>query len=90
MDICHDPGTERFVAHLACGEAYVLYRQKGDMMDIVSTWVPPEHRRLGIGEKLVICALNHAQANEYKVVPTCPFVPGVIDAHPEYETLIAD
>ena len=90
MDISHNPGTERFAVHLAGGEAYVSYRQRGELMDIVSTWVPPEHRRLGIGEKLVICALNHAQANEYKVIPTCPFVPDVISAHPEYETLIVD
>ena len=90
LEIYHDLVASRFVAQLGFGEAYVAYRREGSVMDILSTQVPHQHRRLGIGEKLVTRALDHAQANGFTVVPTCSFVPVVIDAHPKYRELVAE
>ncbi len=90
LEVRHDVEARRFVAELECGQAYVAYRLDGAVMDIASTWVPRQHRRLGIGERVVVSALEHARAEGYRVIPSCPFVPRVIEAHAEYRDLIAD
>ena len=90
LEVQHDREARRFVAELECGQAYVTYRLDGGVIDLVSTWVPRQHRQLGIGERVVMQALDHARAEGYRVIPSCPFVPRVIDAHPEYRDLIED
>ncbi len=86
--IHHDPESRRFAAALECGEAYVAYRPLDGALDLVSTWVPRQHRGLGIGERIVLHALDYARAHGLEVVPTCPFVPRVIERHPEYGSLV--
>jgi len=87
-DVTHDPRAGRFELELPDGRAYLRYRQTDDVMDLVSTWVPPSHRHRGIGETVVLAALEHARANGHRVIPTCPFVPHVLADHPEYSDLV--
>ncbi len=88
LQIEHDPESGRFQAALECGQAYVAYRRRGDALDLVSTWVPRQHRHVGIGERMVVHALEYARRNGLRVVPTCPFVPSVLADHPEYADLV--
>lgn len=89
LDIRHDADAGRFEAELPAGRAYLLYRREGDVLDLLSTWVPPEHRHRGVGEAIVLAALEHASRRGLRVIPTCPFIPGVIRRHPEYADLVA-
>lgn len=86
--VAHDPGAGRFELELEEGRAYLRYRLEDGVMDLVSTWVPPAHRHRGIGETVVLAALEHARSNGYRVIPTCPFVPHVLAANPEYAELV--
>lgn len=89
-DIRHDPDRRRFSVTLDAGEAYLQYRPKGeDVLDFVSTFVPPEHRHHGIGAAIVKHGLDYARENDYAVIPTCPFVTRVIGDNPAYQDLVA-
>lgn len=89
MIIHHNPERGRFYAELDAGQAYLQYRPKGQQrLEYLSTFVPPEHRKHGIGAAIVKEALDYARAEGYAVTPTCPFVTRVIDRHPEYEDLV--
>lgn len=91
IEVDLDEGRQRFFARLESGEAYVQFdRIQPDVLDLTSTFVPEPHRERGIGEKLVIEALEYARENDLDIVPTCPFVEYVLDRNPEYRTLVAD
>ena len=66
------------------------YRRVDDTtLDYTSTFVPPELRGRGVGERLVLHALDWARAEGRRVVPTCWFVGKMLDQHPEYADLRA-
>jgi len=87
-NVSHDPAGGRFELELPDGRAYLRYRQLEDAMDLVSTWVPPSHRHHGVGERVVLAALEHARAQGYRVIPTCPFVSHVLKDHPQFADLL--
>lgn len=90
LEIRHDRDRQRFVAPLNGKEATLRYSEAGERrLDYRSTFVPEEHRHKGIGERIVIEALDWARDNGYEVIPTCPFVKRVLDEHPEYGDLLA-
>ncbi len=90
MEIRHDQDRGRFVAAVDGHEATLAYRRVDDTtLDYTSTFVPPELRGQGVGERLVLHALDWARAEGRKVVPTCWFVGKMLDQHPEYADLRA-
>jgi len=86
----HDSEAGRFELDLEAGTAFVDYELEDGVMDLRSTWVPPPHRNRGIGERVVLAALEHARAHGYRVIPTCPFVSGVIERNPGYRDLVEE
>jgi hypothetical protein len=90
LTVRHDEEAGRFETDLECGTAYVAYRLGDGALDLVSTWVPTQHRELGIGARVVTAALEYAREHGLEVIPTCPFVPRVLADHPEYEGLVRD
>lgn len=90
IEIRHDEERKRFVAPVDGAEARLEYRAAGDRtLDYRSTYVPEAHRHQGIGEALVTRALDWARERGYRIVPSCPFVRGVIEDRPEYQDLVA-
>ncbi|HVS01777.1 MAG TPA: GNAT family N-acetyltransferase [Thermoanaerobaculia bacterium] len=92
LDIRHDEDSNRFYADLGePGQRAVLsYRPAGDgVLDFHSTLVPPQQRGNGIGRRIVLHALRWARDNDFKVVPSCPFVDGVIQDNPDYQDVVA-
>lgn len=103
LDIQHDDAAGRFhipPEALADGEGpghsdmanmgtVLNYRPvRRDVYDFRSTLVPPHLRGRGIGTKLVLHALDWARREKLRVIPSCPFVAGVIERHPEYGDLV--
>lgn len=88
--ISHDAEAGRFELRLEDGTAFVDYELRDAVMDLRSTWVPDTHRNRGVGERVVVAALEHARTHGYRVVPTCPFVPWVLDRNPEYADLVEE
>lgn len=85
----HEPENERFVVDTDSGKATLEYRHAGaKTLDYRSTFVPHEDRNKGIGERIVLDALDWARANDYSVIPSCPFVKTVVKRHSGYRDLI--
>ncbi len=90
LDVQHDEAGDRYLAEVDGHEAYVEYRPVDDKtLDFLQTYVPGELRGQGIAGKLVARALDLAREQGYAVIPTCTYVQGFLEKHPEYADLIA-
>lgn len=88
LDVRHDEAGRRFVAVIDGHEAYVAYRPADDKtLDFQRTYVPGELRGRGVAGKLVARALDLAREQGLTVVPTCSYVRGFLERHPEYADL---
>ena len=91
LDIRHDEENQRFVAVVDGHEAVVQYgRPDAQTLDLFRTYTPEALRGRGLAGRVVEAALEHAQAQGLKVVPTCPYVARFVEKHPEYRDLVAD
>lgn len=90
LNIVHNKEENQFFV-LHEGKKSTLDYQKSDdgkTLDYLSTFVPNELRGSGIGEKLVIYALNYAKDHHFNIIPSCPFVQTIVKRHPEFQKLI--
>lgn len=84
LQIVNDLDHNRFVARTAHGEAALKYvRADADTLEFRSTFVPERDRGKGIGEAIVLQALDWAEETGFEVLPTCPFVQRVLAEYPE-------
>ena len=67
----------------ASGDERLLVR------DLQHTVIDPEQRGRGLGSVLVPAVLDYIRARGAKLMPTCPFVRGWIDEHPDQQDLVA-
>jgi hypothetical protein len=89
VQIEHDEARGEFAAVVDGRKSFLRYARVGDgTLDLRSTFVHPDLRGRGLGEKLVRRALDHARANDLDVIPTCWFVDTVVARHPGYRELI--
>jgi predicted GNAT family acetyltransferase len=68
--------------------AYLEYRWKMASMQLMRTYVPPEHRNKGIASALTVAAFQHARDNNLKVQIFCPFITLFMEKHREYADLL--
>lgn len=87
----HNKIAEYFFTNIDDKQAKMDYRvySNGKILDYYSTFVPPELRGQHIASRIVKCALEYAKENNYKVIPSCPFVENFINTHLEYKNLRA-
>lgn len=90
VKIAHEPENDRFVTRIDGRESRIEYAERGDILDLVSTFVHPDDRGRGVGERLVKRALEYAREHDRTVIPTCWFVGTVLERHPEYRDLVAE
>lgn len=84
IGIRHDMDNNRFVTETPNGEAVLEYsRADAHTLDYRRTFVPEADRGSGIGEALVVHALDWAEENGFEILPSCPFVRRVLERHPE-------
>lgn len=82
-----NPERSRFEAEVGGDFAWVSYRLKDDEIVLTYSEVPEPLRGRGIGEQVVLAALESARERGLKVVPLCSFVADVLRRHPEYADL---
>lgn len=86
----HEPEHNRFVMKAGDRVALLAYRPlDATTLDYHHTYVPPELRGRGIASRLAKFALEHARAQQLRVVPTCPFIADYVKANPEFRDLLA-
>jgi uncharacterized protein len=84
-------GARRFEARRD-GETvgYMTYEHGADgVLELTHTVVAPAARGQGVGEALVRGVLDRVRAEGERIVPSCAFVAGYLDAHPEEGDLVA-
>ena len=85
--IVHEPG--RLVARVGGEAAFLVYEQRGDVLDVQHTYTPPALRGRSLAAALTRAALDYAAARGLKVVPTCPYTRSYFARHPEVQGLRA-
>jgi predicted GNAT family acetyltransferase len=79
----------RFELEIDGHVAFATYRMADGVMLMPHTETPWALRERGIGERVVLGALEHARAHGLKVRPMCSFVRHVLSEHPEFQDLVA-
>ncbi|WP_341924257.1 GNAT family N-acetyltransferase [Nocardioides psychrotolerans] len=64
------------------------YELAEGVIELTHTVVRDGFEGQGIGGKLVSHALDSARSRDLRVVPTCSFVKGYVEKHPEYADLV--
>jgi len=75
----------RFYAVTEHGEAELLYRIDGNVMEAFHTFTPPEDRGKGIAERLAMAALDFAKSHSLKIKPECTYMQFFFYKHPEFK-----
>jgi uncharacterized protein len=88
-EVRHNPAHHRFEAGSPPELAMMVYRLKGDAVELIHTEVPEQYQGQGLAGKLATAALEWARESGLKVIPTCPYVRNYIGKHPEYADLVA-
>ncbi len=88
-EVVHDPQGHLFYLQLDGHRAKLNYRVlDGKVLDYWHTEVPPAWRGQSWGERLVVGALHWAQANGYRVIPSCSYVQVIVRRRPEFAEVI--
>ncbi|MBI5690611.1 MAG: N-acetyltransferase [Verrucomicrobia bacterium] len=85
----HNEAEQRFEIAVGTSLAVAEYTRNTDGIVMTHTFVPPDLRGRGLAERLVRAALEHARAQNWRVVPACSYVAGFIERHPAYQDLRA-
>lgn len=89
LNVLHDKKNQKFYVKIENKESSLLYNIINEhTLDFLSTFVPIEQRGQSIAAKITDVALQYAKDNNYKVIPTCPFIKHYIDTHPNYRNLV--
>ena len=90
IEVSHDAAQQRFEAVVDGLRAELDYEQRGDLICLTHTGVPPAIGGRGVGGALVHSALEYARAKGLKVKPRCEYAASYIERHPQYQDLLAD
>ena len=89
IEVRHDPARQRFVATVSDVDAELEYEQRGQVIRLTHTGVPPAISGRGVGSDLVRTALEYARAKGLRVMPSCGYAAAYIERHPGYADLVA-
>jgi predicted GNAT family acetyltransferase len=78
----HDAAASRFWLEVDGQRCVLDYRQRGAVVHLVHTGVPPAVAGRGIAARLVVAALAWVEAQGLKAVPDCSYVATWMDRHP--------
>ena len=81
---------QRFELARSGHTAFIDYRQRNGVLDLLHTEVPAALRGGGVGSELVRAALDWARDQKLKILPSCPFVAEWLERHPQYADLNAE
>jgi hypothetical protein len=88
-EVVNDKSGSRLVLEIEGDEVYLLYDEKEDLLDLYSTYTPPNLRGKGLAAKVVKAALEYAKEKKLKVIPSCWYVRKFIEENPEYQNLVS-
>ena len=88
MEVIHDLEEKRFYSVVEAQTALMDYKiVDKKTLKYYHTFVPPPLRGKKVAAEIVKTALEYAKENNFKVIPSCPYVKKFITRHPEYQNL---
>ena len=79
----------RYVTIVNGEEAEMTYSRAGKSRIIIDhTGVPDSMRGLKVGLALVKRAVEDARAENFKIIPLCPFAKAMLNKHPEWQDTV--
>lgn len=91
FEITREDGASggRYVASVDGHEAEMTYSNAGASLIIIDhTGVPDALRGKGVGEKLVLRAVEDARKDGKKIMPLCPFARAQIEKHKDWQDVL--
>lgn len=85
----HDPVRQRMTCTVDGSLSILDYDLSGSLMTITHTGVPSALRGHGVAAGLTHFALDIARREGWRVRPLCSYADAYIQAHPEYQDLLA-
>lgn len=83
------PTGGRYVTIVDGHEAEMTYSRAGETRIIIDhTGVPEALKGQGVGKKLVEAAVKDARAENFKIIPLCPFAKATLDRTPEWQDVV--
>jgi|SRR5580658_5218586 predicted GNAT family acetyltransferase len=89
LNITNNTLKHRFETEIGAQTAFLNYRLVSGIITLTHTEVPSSLNGRGIGTALAKAALDYAVENHLRVVPRCPFVADYVQAHPQYQSILA-
>jgi uncharacterized protein len=87
--VLHDEQQRRFTLDRDGHVSYLLYRLLDERtVEFASTYTPPPVRGRGIAARIVRRALQWADEQGYRVVPSCWFVAEYVERDPQWKRLL--
>jgi uncharacterized protein len=90
LEIVNNKQANRFEARVQDELAVLEYHLSSNVIILNHTEVPQHLEGQGVGSVLIKFVLDDARANQYSVVPMCPFVAAYIRRHQEYRDLVPE
>lgn len=69
---------------------FASFVDRGEAIELPHTVVDSQYNGRGYASAIVRYALDDVRAQNKRVIPTCSYVAGWIDKHPEYADLVAE
>lgn len=86
--VIHNAARSRFELNLDGHRCELNYRLDGNTLRIHHTGVAPALEGRGLASRLVQAAVDHARAQQLKIIPMCSYVSAWLRRHPEHADLI--
>jgi predicted GNAT family acetyltransferase len=80
----------RFEMNIDGEYAFIIYRQSGDVVNLIHTEVAEPLEGKGIAPVLVKKTLQYLEEHQLKMVPSCSYVQHYLHRHPEWYRLVAE
>jgi predicted GNAT family acetyltransferase len=87
-DIQHNKNQERFEITIEQMVSIIDYELDGKHLSLTHVVVPKLLEGRGIAGELTQAALDWARAENYRVIPVCPYVQTWLKRHSEYADLV--
>jgi predicted GNAT family acetyltransferase len=90
VEVTNNTERHRFELNLDGEVAFAEYNLVDHGIILPHTLVPESFEGKGVASALAKTALGYAREHGLKVIPTCPFMSGYIQKHPEWHDIVHD
>ena len=89
VKVTNNTNESRFETTVGDSVAVAAYELEPGQITFTHTSVPPELSGQGIANELARAGLDHARAENLKVVASCSFIAKYIQRNPQYQDLVS-